>query len=172
MAHKFRLLIGPDTQLLRPNLDRTRPHGRCRFGCPDKEYGAAPRHLRPDASARTIVVEDHRGGGAPQLAGRVLHPDRTKSDGGRESVGVIEQLCVTDQGQDYGWMRSHGPRLTGTGDWSQVDRSYLGMACGVGINDPNGALTGANGQRPEIKDDPRQGGRRRGSSCISPGGSG
>jgi hypothetical protein len=34
------------------------------------------------------------------------------------------------------------------------------------------AAASHNREAPQIKDDPRQGGRRRGSSCISPGGSG
>jgi len=53
-------------------------------------------------SARTVRVEDHRGSGQPELAGRVLRPDRTQPDRGRESVDVVGQLSVTEQSQDNG----------------------------------------------------------------------
>jgi len=74
----------------------------CRFGRADHEDRTTSRNSGPDASARTVRVEDHRGSGQPELAGRVLRPDRTQPDRGRESVDVVGQLGVIEQGQDNG----------------------------------------------------------------------
>ena len=156
VTNQFGFLAGKRANTLSANIYRRRPSSFRRPVRRDQRYPVTAGHVGFHTATRPGLVHDHGRSGEPALPSRELRPGYPRADRRHDALSAHGQLGVVDHGQDGGRGGTHGANADGIAQlWRVTQRGTV--------------------DRTELvhkRDDPRQGGRRRGSSCISPGGSG
>ncbi len=196
-TNQFTLLVGQPKHVLGPDRDRGRPGCRRGFGTGHHGDVRAAWQRVPPAPIRGRLINHHGRGRQPGLpahrgpAAGVHHPN---THGRCDPVQLVAQFRFGQHRQDararragFGrrCRRGHPSTVRGPKYETPVPKWDLWMGARLCTNRSGCTQTthprNAREQRragwrrdflPQKRDDPRQGGRRRGSSCISPGGSG